>query len=179
MLIEFLGHGFHAPQNHLRLFADAHQNDAFHRLILLPVSELAEPRRVADFHLGDIFHVNRNPILLLQNDVADIRLIAHQAQSADIVKLPALGIKAATRIGIVVTKLLRNLRDCHPVREQLVRIEQHLILHVGAAEARVIGNALDGAVMPLQHPVFDHLQVLRRTIGTLQNVAVDQAAGAE
>ncbi len=33
--------------------------------------------------------------------------------------------------------------------------------------------------MPLQHPVFDHLQVLRRTVGALQHVAVDQAAGAE
>ncbi len=33
--------------------------------------------------------------------------------------------------------------------------------------------------MPLQHPVFDGLQLLRRAVGALHHVAVDQTAGAE
>ena len=179
VFVEFLGHGFHAPQDDLRLLADAHQDDPFHRLFLLHVSELAEPRRIADLHLGDVFDVNRNPVLLLQNNVADVRRVAHQPQAADVVELPALGIESASRVGIVVAQLLGHLRDRHAIGEQFVGIQQDLILHGGAAEPGVVRHPLYGAVMALQHPILDHLQVLRRAIRTLQNIAVNQAAGAE
>ena len=179
VVVEFLGHGFHAPQNDLRLLADAHQDDAFHGLILPHVSELAEPRRMAYLDLGDVFDVNWNPVLLLQDDIPDIRGIAHQSQAPDVVELSALGIESAAGVGIVITQLLGHLRNSDAIGEQLGGIQQHLILHVGAAKARVVRHALYRAVMALQNPIFDHLQVLRRAIRTLQNIAVDQAAGAE
>ena len=114
MLVQLLGHGFDAPQNHLRLLADAHQDDAFHRIVLLHVAELAEPRRVADLHLRDILHIDRNAALLLQHDVADVRRVAHQAQAADVVELAALRIEAAAGVGVVVAQLLRHLRHVTP-----------------------------------------------------------------
>ena len=105
VLVQLLGHALDAPQNHLRLLADAHQNDALHGFILLHVPELAEARRVADLHLRDVLHVDRDAALLLQDDVADVRGIAHQAQPADVVELPALRIEAAARVGIVVRRV--------------------------------------------------------------------------
>ena len=44
---------------------------------------------------------------------------------------------------------------------------------------RIVRDALDGAVAPLEHPVLEDLQVLRRSIGALEHVAVDEAARAE
>ncbi len=58
-------------------------------------------------------------------------------------------------------------------------IEQHLILHGGAAESGVVGDTRNGAVSPLDHPVLDGLQLLRAAIGTLQHIAIHQAAGTE
>ena len=82
-------------------------------------------------------------------------------------------------MALLFAQLLHHLRHGDAVGEQLVGVQQHLVLHGGAAEAGIVRHALNGAVVPLQHPVLDDLQILRRAVGALQNVAVDQAAGAE
>src|SRR5208337_3923858 len=164
---------------YLRLLADAHQNYALHGLILAHVAELAQPRRVADLHVGQVLHVDRDAALFGDDDVADILQLAHQAEAADVVKLPALRIEAASGVGVVAGELLRNLRHGYAVLEELGRIQQHLILHGGAAEAGVVGHALNGTVAAFDDPVLERLQLLRAAVGTLQNVTVDQAAGAE
>jgi hypothetical protein len=41
----------------------------------------------------------------------------------------------------------------------------------------IVGHALNGAVVALQHPILDGLQLLRRAVGALQHVAVDQPLG--
>ena len=51
-------------------------------------------------------------------------------------------------------------------------------MHRRAAEACEIGDALDRRT-PVEHPVLDDLQLLRRAVRTLQDVAVDEAARTE
>ena len=48
LFVQLLGLGLDAFQHVLRLLAHAHQDDAFHRLVVLLKAELAEARRVAD-----------------------------------------------------------------------------------------------------------------------------------
>ena len=162
VFVQLFGHGLDAAQNDLRLLADPHEDDAFDGLILPHVAELAEARRVSDLDLGDVLDEDRNAVLLLQDDVADVGGVADQAKAADVIELAALGIESAAGVGVVVAQLLGDLRHGDAVGEQLVGIEQHLILHGGAAETGIVGHALNGAEMAFDHPILDHLQVLRR-----------------
>src|SRR6185312_9295839 len=107
------------------------------------------------------------------DNIADILCVPYEPKTANVVELSALRVEAPARIGVVAGELLGDLRYAHPVRKQLVGIEQHLILHGGAAKTRLIRYTLNGTVMPVQHPIVDGLQFLGRTVGTLQNVAVD------
>src|SRR5579871_84010 len=179
MVVQLIGHFLDLVENHLSLFADAHQYDSFHRVVLLHESKLAEADGVADFDFGDILDKNRDSVVRAEHDIFDVRSISHQAESANVVELAALRIESAAGVGVVVGKLLDDLRNRNVVGEKLVRIEQHLVLHGGAAESRVIRYALDGAVAALEDPVLNGLQFLRRPIGALQNVAVDESARAE
>jgi hypothetical protein len=99
-------------------------------------------------------------------------------QAADVIELASLRIKTAARVGIIIAELGENLRHVHAVREQLVGVEQHLVLHGGAAEAGIVRHARNGAVVALEHPILQDFEFLGRTVGTLQDVAVDEAAGA-
>src|ERR1019366_8590752 len=177
--VQLLRHGLDAPQNHLRLLAHAHEDDAFDGFILLHVAELAEARGVADLDLGDVFYIDGDVALLLQDDVADVGGGLDEAEAADVIELAALGIEAAAGVGVIVAQLLGDLRHGEAVGEELIGIEQHLILHGGAAKTRIVGHPLNGPVMALHNPIFNHLQILRGTVRALQDVAVDQAAGAE
>ena len=47
------------------------------------------------------------------------------------------------------------------------------------ALTRIVRHPGHGFVAALEHPVFDGLQVLRRAVGALKHVAVNQPAGAE
>ncbi len=179
VLIDVVGLPIHPLEHSLRLLAHAHQDDALHRVVLLHVSEFAQPRGVTHLHLRDVVDVNRDAVVLRQDDVADVGRVPDQAEPPNVVKLAALRIEAAARIRVVVAQLLRHLADGNAVLQQFVRIEQHLVLHGRAAEAGVVGHALNGAVAAFEHPVLDVLQFLRRAVGALQNIAVDQAAGAE
>ena len=53
-------------------------------------------------------------------------------------------------------------------------IEQHLILHDGAAESGIIGHSAHLLVLALDHPVFKGFQFLRRAVRRFQHVAVNQ-----
>jgi hypothetical protein len=61
---------------------------------------------------------------------------------------------------------------------ELRRIEQDLILHDRAAEARVIGHAAHLLVLALEDPVLPGFEFLRAAIGTFDHIAVDKAGRA-
>ena len=56
-------------------------------------------------YVADIAHAHRHAILSADNHAADVRLIANQAKTADIIKLPALRIESAASIGVVDPEL--------------------------------------------------------------------------
>ena len=81
------------------------------------------------------------PLLVADHDVADVLRVFDQSQAANVVELAALRIEAAAGVGVVGAQLLEDLRNRDAVGEQPVGIEQHLILHGGAAEAGIVGHA--------------------------------------
>src|ERR1035438_8937129 len=48
LLVEFLGLSFDALENVLRLLSTQHENDAFHRIVVVLETEFAQPWRMAD-----------------------------------------------------------------------------------------------------------------------------------
>ena len=78
MLVQLFRYRLHPFQNHLRLLADTHEDDTFHGLLLLHVSELPEPWSMSDLNFRDVLNVDWNSALLLQHDVPDIRCVAYQ-----------------------------------------------------------------------------------------------------
>ena len=98
---------------------------------------------------------------------------------AHVIKLPALRIKSAARVGVVdAASCCMIVRHGDVIAVKPRRIEQHLVLHHRAAESGIVRHARHLLVFALDHPVFVGLQFLRRAVGTLDHVAVDQARRA-
>ncbi len=89
----------------MSLLAAAHQDDAFDGVIVILLlgleTENAEARGVADFDTANILYADGNAIQAGNDDFANIFRSLDQAEAADVVKLAALGIEAATGVGIV------------------------------------------------------------------------------
>ena len=66
--------------------------------------------------------------------------LLEEPERADIHLLQASLHEAAAGIDVVIGKLLLHLADAQSVRHQLVRIDTHLVLPLGAAE---VGNVHD------------------------------------
>ncbi len=111
---------FDLLENHLRLLADAHQDDAFDRVVLLHVAELTEPRRRPDCDVADVVDRHGNAAARRDHDVADVLERLHEAEAADVVELPALRIEAAAGVRVVAGQLLNDLRHRDAVRHEPV-----------------------------------------------------------
>ena len=179
VLVKVRGHLLDFLDHPLRLFADAHQDDPLHGVVLLHEAELAEPDGVSDLDLGDVAQVNRDCVARGHDHISDVLQILDQAEAPDIVELPALRVEAAAGVGIVVAELLYDLSGRDAVGEQLFRIEQDVILHRAPAEARIVRYSRNGAVTAFKNPILDGLKFLRRPIETPEHVAIDQPAGGE
>src|ERR1017187_7928700 len=177
--IQFIGLSFHALENVLRLLAAEHENHALNRIVVLLISELPEPRRIANHDIANVLDANRHAIAAADDDVPDVAGVAHQSDAAHIIKLSALRVESTARIGIIGAQRRHHLRNRQVISINPRGIEQHLVLHGGAAETRIVGNTGNGAVRAFDHPIFDSLQFLRTAIGTFQHVAIDQAAGTK
>ena len=62
---------------------------------------------------------------------------------------------------------------------ELGGIEQDLILHGRSAEAGIVGNARNALISTGDDPVLVSVQLLRRTVWAFDDVAINEAAGAE
>src|SRR5579875_101313 len=176
VLVQVAGFGLNSFEHRLRLVAGAHQDDAFHGVIIFHKAEFAEARRVANHDFADIADAHRHAVLAADHDIADILEIADQADSADVIKLAALRIKSAAGVGVVVGKLLYHRGNAEVVAVKLGRVEQHLILHYRSAKAGIIGHAGDRFVGALKYPVFVGFQLLWTAIRALEKVAINQIA---
>src|SRR5713226_6605867 len=62
---------------------------------------------------------------------------------------------------------------------ELGGIEQDLILHGRSAEAGIIGNAGNALVSAFNDPLLVGVQLLRGAVQAFNDVAIDEATGAE
>ena len=176
VLVQIAGHRVDAFEDDLRLLADSHQDHAFDGIVLMHVPELAEADGVSDLNLGDVLDIHRDSVVCSDDNIPDIFDVLDQAEATNVIELPTLRIEPASGIGVVVAELVDDLLDGDTVGKEALGIEQHLVLHSSAAEAGIVGNALNRPVAPLEYPIFDSLQLLRAAVGALEDVAVDETA---
>jgi len=177
--IELVGLSLDRLEHVLRLLAAQHKDDAFDRVVILLIAEFAEARRVADLDRADVLHADGHAVIGADHHVADVFGVAHQAEAAHVIELPALRIESAACVGVVGGERVDDLRNGEVVAVEPRGVEQNLILHDRAAEAGVVGDAVHRAVRALDDPVLEGLQFLRASVRALDHVAVDEAARAE
>ena len=152
-----------------------HHDDAFDRIIRLVEAELAQPRRVPDLYLrrcrrcASARHSASPPQYWQCPHVSRTR-----PTPRDVIELLPLLVKSAARIRVVHRELLNHGRHGDVIGVEPGRIEQHLVLHHGAAKAGVVRHAGHLLILPLHHPVFNRLQFLRRAVGAFNHVAINQ-----
>ena len=181
--VDLVGFFLDAFEDVLGLFAAAHQDDAFDGVVILLLlglkTEDAETRRVADFHAADILDADGHATGTSDYYFADVLSAFHQAQAAHVVKLPALGVKAATGVGIVGVQRCKHLHDRQVIVVKFHGIQQDVVLHRGPAKTRIVGHAGHALVHTFDDPFFVCVELHRRAVRTLENIAVDKTAGAE
>jgi hypothetical protein len=165
LLVQFLRLRLDALEHVLGLFAGAQQDDAFDRVVLLLVAELAQPRRDADDHAADILEQHRRAVVHGQDDIADVFRRHHAADAAHVIELAALRIEAAAGIAVVGGERGFDLRHRQAGARDFRRIEQHLILHRAAAEAGIVGHAGHGFVLRLDGPGLEVLSSIGERSG--------------
>ena len=127
----------------------------------------------------DVFHEHRHAVLHREHDLADV-LERHDAtEAADVEELSALGDESAAAVAVVRAERGRHIADRETGAGELGRIDEHLVLHRLAAERRDVGDAGHRAERLVEHPVLQHVQLLRRAIGALQHVSIDESRRRE
>ena len=149
-VVQLPGLFFDPIEYDLGLFPGPHEDHAFHGLVALVEPELTEARRFADHDLADVFDQYRRSVVDRHDDVADVFGRGQAAEAADVVELAALGVEAASGVAVVGAQRVDDQRDREPDRGDFGRIEQHLILHCGTAEAGVVGHAGNRLVLSLR-----------------------------
>src|SRR5258708_7447248 len=183
IFVDFLGLSLHTFENDVGLLAAAHEYDAFDGIVivfgLILKTENAEARGVADFHVADVADADRRAVIARDPDFADIVGGFYQPQTPHIIKLAALRIKTAAGIGVVVLQRGDHLHDRNVIAVHAAGIEKNVILHGGAAETGIVGNAGHTAISALDDPALHGVEFLRRAGWTLDDVTIDEAAGTE
>ena len=174
VVVELLRLRLDPLQHVLGLFAGALQDHALHRVVLFLVAELAQSRSDADDHVRDILHQHRRAVVHRQHHVADVLLGGQTALAAHVVELAALRVETAAGVAVVGRQRGLHLGRRQPDRRHFGRVQQHLVLHGAAAEARIVRHPGHRLVLRRDGPVLDGLQLHRRAVGALQHVAVDQ-----
>ena len=178
-MVQFLGFCFHSFKDILGLLSAQHENDAFHGVVILLKTEFTQARSVSDGHVSHVPDSDGHAFVGADHDVSNVLGVSYQPDAANVIELPTLRIEAAPGIRIVSRQRCCHLRDGQVIPIDARRVEQHLILHHRSAEARVVRHAVNRTIGALNHPVFNGFQLLRSAIGTLQHIAIDQAAWTE
>src|SRR4029077_3247996 len=109
--VQFLGFCFNVFQDVLRLFPAQHENDALNGIVILLEPEFSQPRRVPDGYVSYIPHPDGHALVGAHDDVSNVIGVAHQPDTANVVELSTLGIKAAAGIRVVGGQSGSDLRN--------------------------------------------------------------------
>src|ERR1051326_6395491 len=101
----------------------------------------AEARSVADFNVADVLDSNGSPVIAGDDYFTVFFRGFDETETSHVIKLAALGIESATGIGVVCLESDYHLNDWDMEVIEAAGIEKNVILHGGAAEAGVVGNA--------------------------------------
>ncbi len=175
MVVQLASLRLDALEDHLRLLARAHEDDALDRIVRLVEPELPEPRRVADLDLRDVLHEDRDAVLHREHDVADVLERDDASETAHVEELAALRVEPAAGVAVVRAERVGDVADRQTGAGELRRIDEHLVLHRLAAERRDVGDARHRAIRLVEHPVLEDVQVHRRAVGALDHVAVHES----
>ncbi len=177
MFVQVARTRFHPLENGLRLLARTHEDDPFHRIIALVEAELSEARRVADLDGRDILHEDGDAVLHRQHDVGDVGGGADEAQSAHVVELASLCVESAARVPVVRAERILDVLNAEAGAGELRRVDDHVVFHRLAAECGEVRHTRHGLERLGQHPIVDDLQLHRRSVGALHDIAIDEAGG--
>src|SRR5262249_458606 len=152
------GFALDAFENVLSLLAAAHEDDAFDGVVVIFLlvleAEDAEARSVADFDAADILNTNGNAVVATDHYFADVVGGFHEPEAGDVVELAALRVEAAAGVGVVGLQCGNDLNDGNMKVVEASGVEEDVILHGGAAEAGIVGDAGDAAVSAFDDPVL-------------------------
>src|SRR5579863_5392570 len=105
--------------------------------------------------MTNVFDAHRSTVGTADYYLANVVRGAQKADTPNVVKLLAYGIEAAAGVGVIRSERGDDLRYRDMKVKKTGGVEQHLILHGGAAEAGVVGYTGDAAVGTLDDPVFE------------------------
>ena len=170
----------HPRDRRRALLAAPHQHDALDDIVVLVLAGDAEPRLRADRHGGDVLDQDRRSVGRSDHGVGQRIDRPDQSDAAHHRRLLADIDGVAADIDVGVADGLQQLRQCQPVRDQLVEIDLQLVGLGLAAPAGDVDDAGHRAEAALQHPVLQRLEIEHRIIGRAdQPVTIDLADRAE
>ena len=114
---------------------------------------------------ADVANAHRNAGLRLQHGTANVAGVFDQAYCADVDRLLSPLDETAARVYVVIGQRLLYLADAQPIRDQLRRLDIHLVFAGGSAENRYIDHVRHGLQLFRQHPILQGFQfhhVVRR-----------------
>ena len=95
------------------------------------------------------------PVWVFKHGLLDVVHVAEEPERANVHLLHADFDEAAAGIDVVVGELLLHLADAQSVRDQLVRVDAHLVLAHRAAEVGNVHHIGNGFELLEQNPVFE------------------------
>ena len=144
-------------------------------------AELAEPDLRTLQDCGNVLDPHRRAVLRRDDGLFNVFRRSHKPHGAHVDLLGARLDETAARIHVIVRELLLHLAYAQTVRDELCRIDAHLVFPCGTTEARHIDHIRHGLELFHQHPVLQGLQlhgVIAR-VRVPQGIEVDLAHGAE
>ncbi len=178
-MVQLLGFLLNPGEHILRLLAAQHEDHAFDRVAIFLEAEFSQAWRVSDRHLADVADAHGNAVVVSDDDISNVFRLGYEAQAAHVEKLRALRVKPPARICIIGRQRRQNLGHGDVIAVNLRRIEQHLILHHGAAKPGIVGHSWYGFVGPFDDPVLNRFQFLGAAIRAFEHVTVNQAGRTE
>ena len=107
----------------------------------------------------DVLYANWNSIRSRQYGILNILHISVKSECTDVQLLQALFDEAAAGVHVVNGQLVLNLADAQAVRDELVRVDTHLIFARGATEVAHVHDVRNFPEFLVQDPVFNAPQV--------------------
>jgi hypothetical protein len=129
----------------------------------------------ADHDVTDRLHEHRRAVLHLEHDVADVLQRADAAEATHVVELSTFRVESAAGIRVIGAERRGDISRGKTGSRELCRIEQYLVFHRLAAQRREIGHAGHRAVLLVEHPVLQNLELHRGAVRALEHVSIHEA----